>query len=780
MTTETISYDFQASGIRDVGQAFQTVEQALIRIDRLERANAASAAAAARTRTTASKTEAKERQKGADDIAKSQADAEKKATAHVLAGVNERIRAQRREHETAARELDRYQREAQRAQREITRTVERESAQRTRAHEQEMRAQAAVRRRFAEAVSGRITSSVGNTVGSLARYGGMAIGLVSGLSVTDAVQSSMKAERSAALLANAMYIPGTTARGDVNQIMGFARVAEGKTGIDKGALLEGWTKYIEGSSDARAFAGKTPEERKAGQEMLIDMAQLAKGSGANFTDVMSAAGKLKSQNENMSSEQLSATMRNIVGQGKLGAVSMSDLATSASIITSMSSQLQGDQTAAQGALLGLSQISMKTSGTAPEAAIATRHFVSDTLEHQAKLRAVGINPTDKSGRMINMADLTGQLFAKTGGDYAKLQALGYGERGIKPLLALKSIFDEAEAATKGSGAAAVSREVRRFSNASYSKEDVSNDFKTVMSTNAEKFNAAQLHLRDSLEKNLTPTIEKLAARLPEIIPALDRLIDRLPRLLDEVVKLVDWFAQNPLKGVGAIIAAALVKDLAMAGIGAAAQKAITAAITAATGGSAVTGSASSALGSGGAASGAAGLGTLGLIAAGGAAAGASLYTQWGELQEWTASGRTEGKRLAGMMNSSDPNQRAEALAGYDAAKAQSGWVDTMGAYLQQASRATSVLNPLSLAGSYGSDAAAEGAGWKGQQQRSLETLRANEIVDTQELKRATTQALIEGIRAGVREASPADPDHPTRKFSQTHWMRGGTGNGDRR
>lgn len=599
MTTQvsTIRTNFQAGGISDVQNAFKSIvisvkdaEAAAIAAARVtEKAFKDSAGALGRydrERAAEAKKLAKERENEARKTAKAEEKAWAETNKELAKLEKERISDQKARLKESTRAFVE-------AEKEKTKAARSEHEQRLRDEENFLKANAqktigARVSDFRKTAGGYAGNMAGQGVGMAANAAGMAMGVFGGFQAADAMKKLVGFESAAVNLSNATYIPdmvgpgGKTIKGvgraKTSDIMDIAKEGQAATGFDKEELLTAWQSYIEKSSDSAAFVGDDPKKRAAAKKTLFDLAKLAKGSGTNIMEMMGAAGALKTQNENMSSEDMMKTMLNIVGQGKLGAVSMADLASHASVITASAGSFGMGQTQAQRALLGLSQISVQSAGSPAEAATATARFVSDTMDKQKKLRAIGVevNDKDKDGRTKGLrdpAEIISDVFRKTGGDMAKIGAI-YGERGIKPFSALQSVYNSAETealaknpkAKRGeAGAAAVLEKVQKFERQGYDPKDAAADFAAVQATKAERFKQAEQRVQEQFQTSLTPALEQFAAVLPQ--------------LTQHVAGAVAYFAGHPFQGIGAMIGASIAKDLAAAGI----QKLVTNAFTSSAG-----------------------------------------------------------------------------------------------------------------------------------------------------------------------------------------------------
>ena len=577
---ETVGIDFQANGLSQVMRAIEGIEARLVRF---EKTSTTAAEREAKARVRAAEKERKSREREYSGMFDQIARREKQATREQEKAAKERERAARASSKSLERQFVELEQAHAKAERDKTRVTERETRRREQIVRQSAlmagrlaKQQAAEEMREAKRVADTKSSFNravrGNAAGGLSGMGsrlvaggtmlaGAALTLGGGFAIADVVQSNMAAERAAVNLSNSAYIPGSNQRPDKNAILSRAASVQAGTNIDKATLIGGMQDYVAKSSDY-----------KGGMENLGFFAQLAKASGSDFKEVMSAAGALRSQNENMGTDEMKMTMRNIIAQGKLGAVEMKDLAGVAGKITASSAMYGGDQSKNQAALLGLSQIAMKTSGSAEEAATSVTKLGSDALtpgKQAAGVRAaLGINLTDKkTGLLKSQGDIIEEVFSKTGGKIGKIDPAGFGGRSIRIFEALAPMYQEAEKAKKGSGAARVRAEVNKFTGASYSSEDVNKDFSAVMSTSGEKIDAAMNKLKEAVADKLIPHFERLISKLPELIPKIEKVIDAMGRL-------ADWLIENPWKGIGIAVSGAILKEIAAAAIGAQMSKAI--------------------------------------------------------------------------------------------------------------------------------------------------------------------------------------------------------------
>ena len=513
----------------------------------MQRAQTAAARTGARERGSALNAEQREQQRAWQNAAKEAEKAEKQKVRIRENSVNIASRLAMKQADAEIKAAEKSAREttraAENAERDKTRAVERESKARARA----AATQAAEERRVSSSFK---RDALGRVGGTLRTAGGLAMGALTfggAVAATDAIRDRASLDAESRATAIKAYIPGQNQRVDPKEITQQALAVQAATNIDAGEVAQGLGRYVDLASDY-----------KGGSANLMGLGKLAKASGSNFGEVMSAAGYLKTQNPDITDPQMMEMMRGIVGQGKLGAIGIAELAKSAPKLTASSAMYSGSQGDAQRNLLGLAQVAVKTTGSPEDAATAITHLGSDIMGHRKELAAAGVTGiTDKNGMLADPAILLSKLLAKAGGDPGKLKDLGIGDRSIKVFEALAPMYQRSEAAKKGSGEAAVRNEVNRYEKAGYSEGDVNEDFNIVMKGTAERFKGSVQSIEKALADGLQPSVDRIVERLPELVP-------QIVRLAEAMGKLAGIMVDSPLLTLGAVITGAILKDIAAA------------------------------------------------------------------------------------------------------------------------------------------------------------------------------------------------------------------------
>src|SRR5262249_10624122 len=153
-----------------------------------------------------------------------------------------------------------------------------------------------------------------------------------------------------------------------------------------------------------------------------------------------------------------------------------------------------------------------------------------------------------------------KMMEKTGGHLGKLHDLGLGDRSIKLAEALAPMYQDEMKTARGDktkAGAAFAKKVRDVTEANFAQADVDENLKRVLATNAERFDAAFVRVKEIVETKLTPYLDKLADKISD-----PRFQQGLEKLIDELAAAVAWLGEHPWIGLGGVIAGAITKDIA--------------------------------------------------------------------------------------------------------------------------------------------------------------------------------------------------------------------------
>lgn len=412
-------------------------------------------------------------------------------------------------------------------------------------------------------IGGGALSTVGGMLGRGAGFvGQVARGAGVDLDVGSLTGKVGRAQKTAVDISNSAYMEGEKGpagqRQDPRKLVAEVRDVADATGLDTNEALAGLQKFVAKTSDLQT-----------GRDILGDMARLAKVTSASLDDMVDAAGDVSKNLGDIpdNAAKTSAIMTIIAQQGKLGSVEIKDLASQMAKVASGASKFSGGSEKAIVALGAMAQTARGTGGAASanQAATSVASFVSD-LTSKAGQKAlsgkVDIWADKGKTQMKPINEIVGDILTKSGGDLSKISAMVPGKQSSRALGGFAKIYNDAERAEKGTGAAKVQAEFDRLTK-TLSKEEIAKSFATTMETTESK---VQL-FNNQLER----IAEKASGKL---LPALEALGPAVLRAAEGVAALATFVAENPLKAAFAGVGLAIGKEIAAAGIKAAINNAL--------------------------------------------------------------------------------------------------------------------------------------------------------------------------------------------------------------
>lgn len=474
--------------------------------------------------------------------------------------VREVEKSERQTTRAVEREEERKMRIRIRSSEMAGRAAAREAAEEVRAAEKASRARSTAGRKIGGIVSG----SVGSLIGGVGSMVGATLGLGGGFMLANAARQQFSAEHTAALLVNA-GTTGGVAPGTTRDALKAASEESIRTGISKETLLGSALKYSQ-SAKGGDFRGAL-----ANMGMFAD---LAKVTGADITDVAESAGILQSQNKELQGEGGAAKMREmmltVLGGTHEGTMSFVDVARQMGVMGSTRSSFAQDQGRSQLSLIGMAQIA-RTGGDVGEAGTFVKDLSLEASMANKKWRemkdAHGVKHTkdlitmDAHGQMQSPEQMVADVLRGTGGKIDVINDL-MGKRG--GAFFRESYADYLKGEKTGGvegGIAGVIGSVKKITGAAVTESQFASQVKTVDETPGAKFQIALNKITETVEEKLEPRLAHFADdTLPKLMPQFEKIINA-------AAGFADWFADNPIKGVGAIVLAKVGADLLQARIG---------------------------------------------------------------------------------------------------------------------------------------------------------------------------------------------------------------------
>lgn len=333
-------------------------------------------------------------------------------------------------------------------------------------------------------------------------------------------------------ISNSAYQEGTA--GPAGQRVAPSEIQSRATEIAKGLALDP-TQVLEG---VQAFVKRTGDLNLA-LDALPQMAKLAAAANVSVADMMTAAGAAATNLRNVDDKTgaLDGLMRNMIAQGKIGAIEMEDFAREIAKLAPQANRFEGTSAQNMRELAGLAQLSMASGGAtnATQAATSVARLV-DTLSTPARAKAfhalrIQTETTNAQGMKVlrDPVEVILDALRKTAGDPTKLKGLFSSSIGSRPAEALAGMFREAGGGE--AGIAAARKQLATFSEGKFSDTAIASNLATYLASDAAKAQQFQTSLEDVVQRTqvkLLPALEELAPNALRVANALGDLAAWIP------------------------------------------------------------------------------------------------------------------------------------------------------------------------------------------------------------------------------------------------------------
>jgi hypothetical protein len=487
-------------------------------------------------------------------------------------GIERNAAAQRKADAEAAQAARNAEREAIRSANEELRA--RRAAMAFRRRFERQQAHAAAREDREQESFGRRTSYRAiHHVGGMVRAGSqVAQDIARGAGVKTDIGSivggAVELEKRATDLSNAGFMPGATGPAGVRQdpraLMSQATEVANFAAFDPAKVLQG----------LQAFVAKTGD-LQAGRDSLKDMAQLARATGAELEDMVDAAGDVANALGDTDNKggKVSAIMKVIAGQGKIGAVEIKNLATQMAKLGTSATAFEGDpmeNLTMMGALVQMSR-AKGGSASATQAATSVASFVN-TLRTPARMEAFEAATgekvyNEKTGMFKNPEEIILKSLEATKGDPAAFKKIFANVQGARAVEGFANTYRQAGGGD--AGLAAVRAEFDKFKKIAMAQGEITESFNRSMAgseARVQLFNNAVASAGGRFTEEVLPKLERLG---PVAIDAVDAL-----------GKLAVWVSDNPLKAAFAVLGVSIIRAAGEATIRAGIESAIKTGFTA--------------------------------------------------------------------------------------------------------------------------------------------------------------------------------------------------------
>ena len=395
-------------------------------------------------------------------------------------------------------------------------------------------------------------------VTSVARFGAsvlrdVAAGAGVQMDLASAVAGQVSLESAAANLSNQAFQPGNEGRAgrrvDPGLLVAQANMIGNETGYSANDVISGMT----------GFTAKTGD-LGASRDIVKDLAVLAKATGTNLQDMVTAAGDVYSALGDIpdKGEAIVQVMRTMAGQGKIGAVEIKDMATQMAKLGANAGKFEGNAADNMISFGAFAQVARKHGGSASaeQAATATSAFANVFSKNARfnKFKEIGIdvNSSSEEGKFRDPKEIIIEALQKTAGknQQQKMTEL-FGEvRAQKVTSGFANIFSTARNNAEGSekerlaiATKAVREELERFTNAAMTREEELAALAIAMGTTESKvtiLNNQYGKAANEMLERVFPIIQKLAPQMLELMGPMALLAGKVGEV---AIKLANWAAQ---------------------------------------------------------------------------------------------------------------------------------------------------------------------------------------------------------------------------------------------
>ncbi|MCK9357685.1 MAG: hypothetical protein M0R22_11175 [Dehalococcoidia bacterium] len=560
---------FATAGAKEVEAVFASLTK---KINDFGRAQASSATRAARAAATASMTGTKSAASAVDREAR-RLDAIKARSA-TMAGQHAKraATAEINEAKRAAREVEKAAKQIERARERATKKAEADARKLANIQARAAKAEETKLGRRAGVASGIVTRGMSNVTGSLTGAAGMLGAGVGVAMVGGGVMSAFQLNKRAALLSNMTQmpgLPGSTARSP-EELIKMARAPAMATGMPAEDIM-GAMEIV----GARAGGAKGIEKL---QGDLMELTKLAIGAGISMEDmggVVAAAFNAGVE----PGDDIQGLVRSLIAQGKAGAIEFKDFADELGRLGGVGSKF-GSGTRMLQDIGGLTQIAAQTAigkeGARTVVVDMMREFTQGPKISMLGQMGVSVNdPT--TGKMRNPADLMAETVAAIEGGAArsiKLPGISPGQRAKMSDADLKaSAYSAIFTGRSNEIATNLAETYRNGYKDPYSPMVIkgADAIRARVEETSRPFDQTKEQSQKEYEQiarmnELARANENFKAKMAELLPPLTKLIPVATALADKFANLVVKFAENPLKGMGALVALSIGNEIMKAGI----------------------------------------------------------------------------------------------------------------------------------------------------------------------------------------------------------------------
>jgi len=416
--------------------------------------------------------------------------------------------------------------------------------------------------KFADRTSHRATRFLmpNMPIASMARRAGSEVlqGLGVDTSISGLVSRGVNIESAATALSNQGHIEGD--KGANGRIVDASVLSNEARGIGA-PLAVNPEQILKAQSGMVALTG----DLQLAREIMPDLVSMTAAIGGGQVDAAKAAGEFAAAIGDVpnKAERVLELMRVLSAQGKKGAIDLPDFAKYAARAASAAPMFEGDKVENISKLTALAQIA-KQHGGASSAAEAFTGIASlmGTLSKPARFKSIAALTGDKNGqftdegrtKLMDPFKLLERIIVSAKGDIVKINAAIGDQRSGKLLRGLAATYNDTvggktDEKSMTAGLKAMQAELAEFKGITLSKAEI------------DRANGERLKTAEARAEQFGQKLEAITNKaMVKLLPALEKLEVPALNLAGHLGDLAAWVATNPgtalIEAVGLVIARA--------------------------------------------------------------------------------------------------------------------------------------------------------------------------------------------------------------------------------
>lgn len=330
--------------------------------------------------------------------------------------------------------------------------------------------------------------------------------------------------------------------------------------FEAAALANPGIKAMDIAEGAQSFVAKTGDLDSA-RKFSSTFATVASATGSSVQDIAGAAADISQKFDIKGVDEMREALAALTFQGKKGAFELKDAASQFAKISAAAERF-GIAKGSEGlkTLGGLTQIARTATGSPEQAATAVEAMFRQLVVKSKDLTAMGASPFEKGSttKTRNVQDVIVDAISKSGGSLPKLQHI-FGDEGIRGISPLISKFNQTKNAASGTEAQKTAAGVDALRKALDDAINAPGDWAEVVKDAAQAQQDASAQMDGAWEKFKAAVSERAIPGLLKLVPVIGMLTEHM----DPLIVVFEALVESAGLVVDAFKALGIIKDKPM-------------------------------------------------------------------------------------------------------------------------------------------------------------------------------------------------------------------------